>query len=249
MRLAELQARFAKALQSGAPLDDCLHAGVCAVDEAMDVYRANVTGAAANALALSFPTIVRLVGAAFFEQLARAYARQTPPRSGCLWFYGDAFPDFLARREEIRNLPYLADVARLDRALDHVGNAEPADPRSFLLDARTQLELSASLTLLELDWPADEIRAAIEEDEELLSRIEMNQGAGRRVLWRAVSGVMMRTLSLPSFLFLSALLKGESAGDAFAGALAEASETTAHLIDQEILRAPFARITLTETPS
>src|SRR5262245_32588953 len=107
MTLADLQMRFSEALQGRGQLDDRLCPGVCAIEDAMDIYRANVSGAAANALALSFPTIASLVGPAFFARLARAYARQSPPRSGCLWFYGDTFPDFLAHHEDVQTLPYL----------------------------------------------------------------------------------------------------------------------------------------------
>lgn len=80
------------------------------------VYRNNVLVSLIEALRAQFPVIEALVGADFFGEMARTYARRVPPASRLMKDYGDTFPDFVADHEPARGLPYLADVARLERA-------------------------------------------------------------------------------------------------------------------------------------
>ncbi|WP_231495500.1 DNA-binding domain-containing protein [Hylemonella gracilis] len=79
------------------------------------VYRNTVFKGCIDALEANFPTVARLVGSAWFRAAALPYVRATPPSSVMLMDYGLDFPDFLTDFEPARELPYLADVARLDR--------------------------------------------------------------------------------------------------------------------------------------
>lgn len=96
-----------------------------------DVYRNNVTVSLVNALADIFPAVRRIVGEEFFRAMARLHVRKHPPASPLLFEYGREFPDFIAGFEHARPLPYLADVARIERAwLDayHAADAAPLAP-------------------------------------------------------------------------------------------------------------------------
>ncbi|MEM9999359.1 MAG: DNA-binding domain-containing protein [Pseudomonadota bacterium] len=96
-----------------------------------NVYRNNVTVSLINAMADIFPATQRIVGEEFFRALAREYVRVHPPTSPLLFLYGEHFPDFLSSFEHVRHLPYLADVARLERAwltAYHAADVEPLDP-------------------------------------------------------------------------------------------------------------------------
>src|SRR6266542_3456863 len=73
---------------------------------------------AAEALATTFPTVQALVGEDFFRMLARAFVGQSPPNQPVLAEYGAGFPAFIAGHDAARDLPYLADIARLDWALN-----------------------------------------------------------------------------------------------------------------------------------
>lgn len=79
------------------------------------VYRNTVLKGCIDALEANFPAVARLVGSDWFRAAALPYVRATPPTSVMLMDYGLDFPDFLADFEPARELPYLADVARLDR--------------------------------------------------------------------------------------------------------------------------------------
>jgi hypothetical protein len=52
----------------------------------------------------------------FFRAMARFYVRETPPRSPLLFEYGHGFPEFIERYQYASRMPWLADVARIERS-------------------------------------------------------------------------------------------------------------------------------------
>jgi Putative DNA-binding domain len=99
-----------------------------------NVYRNNVTVSLIEALAAIYPAVRRITGEEFFRAMARFHLRETPPSSPLLFEYGRDFPAFIARYEYAQDLPWLADVARIERAwLDayHAADAEPLSPSAL----------------------------------------------------------------------------------------------------------------------
>jgi hypothetical protein len=132
-RPADREAEFAAAL-----LDAALPAppgllgpdGRCS-SRRFAVYRNNVAVALTGALEANFPATRRIVGHEFFRAMAQAHALATPPASPVLLQYGAAFPGFIGGLEPAAELPYLADVARIERAWTeayHAPDAAPLDP-------------------------------------------------------------------------------------------------------------------------
>lgn len=80
------------------------------------VHRNNVVVSLVAALADTFPVVRELVGEEFFTAMARLYVAEQPPRSPVLAHYGDDYADWVARFEPAATVPYLADMARLERA-------------------------------------------------------------------------------------------------------------------------------------
>lgn len=119
------------------------------------VYRNNVTVGLIDALRARFPAVERIVGEDFFAATARDFVRVRPPRSPLLSLYGDDFPDFVAAFAPAGDLPWLADVARLEAARTtayHAADAPPLGPAEFaaldpasLGDLRVTLHPSARL--------------------------------------------------------------------------------------------------------
>lgn len=107
--LDTFQREFADALHGAAA------AGRLASQPAFAVYRNTVRKGCVDALEANFPAVVRLVGAEWFRSVADDYATRHPPQDPRLVAYGDGFDRFLASLEAAADLPYLADVARLDR--------------------------------------------------------------------------------------------------------------------------------------
>jgi hypothetical protein len=123
------------------------------------VYRNNVVTSLVDALADGYPVVQQLVGDAFFAAMARAYVTGQPPRSPVLGDWSDTFAKFIADFEPAACLPYLADVARLERArvhafhaadaptLDAAGIAAPlSDPASL---ARARVAFHPSVRVLD----------------------------------------------------------------------------------------------------
>ncbi len=81
-----------------------------------NVYRNNVVAGLTRVLREGFPATARLVGDEFFAATAREYAMGEPPDTPMLFDYGKGFPDFLERFAPVAHLPYLPDVARIERA-------------------------------------------------------------------------------------------------------------------------------------
>ena len=98
------------------------------------VYRNNVTVGLIEALAVIYPAVQRLVGPDFFRAMARLHLRATPPTSPLLFEYGRDFPAFIEDFEHAQEMPWLADVARLERVwLDayHAADAAPLAQARF----------------------------------------------------------------------------------------------------------------------
>jgi len=164
LQLAERQRGFAAALlDPGLSMPDGLigpdgEPGV----RRFAVYRNNVVVGLTGTLKDAFPAVHRIVGADFFRAMARAYVMVEPPRSPILLDYGAGFPDFIRQFEPAAVLPYLADVARIERAWTeayHAPEASPIDPSAFSAIAPDQLpairlDLHPSLRVVRSQFPA-----------------------------------------------------------------------------------------------
>lgn len=84
-------------------------------DKRFNVYRNNVTVSLINALADIFPAVKRITGESFFRDMAREFVRAHPPTSPLLFEYGDGFAAFIQTFEPAARMPYLSDVARVER--------------------------------------------------------------------------------------------------------------------------------------
>lgn len=115
--LRESQARFAAVLLGAQP-----------GDARIGIYRRNVFGNWRGALAATYPVVRSLVGGAFFDAMADHYAEVHPSTSGDLNEYGDALAAFVRGYPPAQALPYLADVARLEWAID--ASARAAESRA-----------------------------------------------------------------------------------------------------------------------
>jgi len=108
------------------------------------VYRNTVINGAVEALRANFPVVEQIIGSYMFEAVAVDYAVAFPPRSPVLALYGSDFPDWVGQQPWAADLPYLADVARVERL--HVESLMAADAEPLLPGALSYHELP-NLTL------------------------------------------------------------------------------------------------------
>lgn len=206
------------------------------------VYRNNVVTAWAGAVVRNHPAVERLVGVEFIRGAAVAYVRARPPRARDLTLAGEGFAAFLREFPPAACLPYLPDVAALDRAwLEALFAAETRALDAAALaglppDAMATLApgLVASARVASSSFPAYSIwRANREGDGD--PRVALNAGGETALLWRASRhgadpGVRHRRLAPGEAAFVRALCDGATftaAGEASAAADPEFDLTAA----------------------
>ena len=235
LSLVEFQRRFAVDCFRDAP-----HEG------GVEVHRGTILAALANALRLTFPTVVQLTGADFFDQVATEYARDNLSRSAVLYFYGDDFPDYLGHSNGARNLPYLWDVARFDLSIDRAGHAAAAlHTETIPIDTQLNVRLASSLTCLQVDYPVDLLRDALDAGcPEQLSDLDMTPRARHFAVWRAPDGAAVKQIGPAAAAFLNTLLEGGAAAEALRHAMEDTSAPDAlAAIQTDILSASFTQLT------
>ncbi|MGA8171753.1 MAG: DNA-binding domain-containing protein [Methylocystis sp.] len=188
------------------------------------VYRNNVVVGLIDALAERFPACQRLVGEQFFRAMAGVHARATPPRSPMLAEYGDRFADFIANFPPARDLPYLADVARLEYVIGlayHAADAAPLpidaikaiSPEKF---GRSTLVLHPSLHLVASRHPIVSIWRTNTFDASPRA-VELGEAQDALVV-RAALDIETHVLPSGGYALLAALLAGASVDDAIGSA-------------------------------
>jgi len=205
------------------------------------IYRHHVFAALTEALAATYPVVVRLVDRRFFAYAADRFIRRHPPAGPCLFEYGEELPDFLAGFPACRHLAYLSDVARLEWAMNralHAEDAVPLDPRWLAaLSAeeigRLALGLHPSLSLIQSPWPVDRIWEANRPDADPDTTVDLDEGGASLQIFRRDDDVVFRRVAPGSFAFRRVLASGGELGDAVEAARAAdpAFDPTAALRD------------------
>ena len=95
-----------------------------------------------EALATTFPVVVRLVDRRFFDFAADSFIKENLPTSRFLSEYGKNFPAFLSAFTPAAGLPYLPEIAELEWLISRLRVAEPLPP----------IAVSALLEIAESDF-------------------------------------------------------------------------------------------------
>ncbi len=153
--------------------------------------------------------------------------RATPPTSPLLFEYGRDFPDFIESYEHARSMPWLADVARVERAWLDTYHAADGETLSATVLARIAPEQLAdavltphpAMRIVRSRFPAVTIFAA-NRSIGPVGRIEAT-GPEDALLTRPDLEVVVRRLPPGGAVFLTRLMVGESLGAAAAAALTD----------------------------
>ncbi|MEX0870505.1 MAG: DNA-binding domain-containing protein [Aquisalimonadaceae bacterium] len=225
--LSDIQAQFVTALRSPAEPPPCAIAGPGDQRPVrrFNVYRNNVHVSLVDALAATYPTVLRLVGEEFFRAMARVFVGHTLPRTPVLIHYGGGFPDFIEQFEPAASVPYLGDVARLDWAwlqAFHAADARPMDPAALARVPGDRLENlllhpHPSVAVVESNWPVVSFWAANRSDAQT-QRLRAD-GAETALICRPALNVQVARMPPGTARFVAALRTGKT--------LAEAARTAA----------------------
>lgn len=246
--LPEMQRQFTAALLAG---DATIAAGILAADHAERIvlHQQNRLAALTQALAFTHPATQALVGNDYFAHAAEHFIAAHPPRHALLSLYGGEFGAFLAGFLTDETLGYVADVARLEWAVDQL-DLDGAAPVIDLPGVR--LRLKPALALHKTEYAAEAIRTAVlDDDVEALDRIDAGPQPGWLVLWLEADGPRTWRIGAAAASFLAALLAGESAAGALElAAVLESLEQPGSdpiaRLTREVLRAPFVQFEETD---
>lgn len=203
-----------------------------------NVYRNNVVVGLVDTLAATYPVVQAVVGEPFFRAMGRQFCHQHPPKTPVLALYGDGLARFIAGFAPAAQLPYLADLARLEwqrtvalQAADDLPLAQDDiaglvhDPAA-LLQSRWRLHASLSQVDSEFSvvslWAAHQLPST-QATEVALANLDWKQAESALVLRQGLD-VMVLRLAAAESVFVRLLGAGYSLGDA----VQEAHDTSEH---------------------
>jgi hypothetical protein len=228
--LRELQRDVARALLAAGddPVETAVAEDGLTGRARLEIYRHHIFITLTAALQATFPVVCRLVDERFFAFAADRYIRQDPPSGPCLFEYGATFPGFLAAFPPCRSLPYLADVARLEWAINralHAPDHVPIEPAALqaqagLVNGEETFSLDPSLSLVASPWPIDRIWQANQPGGDPAAAVDLTAGGVRLEVRRLGGDVMFGNLDPGAFVFRDALAAGHRLAEAVDRALA-----------------------------
>lgn len=197
------------------------------LEDRFAIYRNNVHASLINALAERYPVVAALVGEDFFRAMARSYVLSHKPTSAVLTYYGNDLPDYIDSYEPAATLPFLGDVARLERewSLSWAAADEPVADRSSLAEysvsqlATARIRPHAAAFLLRSAWPVADLWQAHQQGEVDLSAIQWHPQDV--LITRPDAQIQLQSLHAGAATIARALLDGRSIAEA-----AASSETT-----------------------
>jgi hypothetical protein len=229
LSLREAQRRFVEAVLSPEAATDFIAGSSTFARDRMAIYRRSIFANYRKALSASYPVVKRLTGAPFFHAAIDAFARAQPSQSGDLNIYGDALGEFLATYPPAADLPYLADIARLEWAIDEANRASEAScaPESVLAALAVappdrlpalRLRLEPSCRLVASPFPILRIWQTNQTDYSGDDRIMLDEGGDALLIRRGDRGISLERLAAGDHAWLAALAMGATLGAAIEAA-------------------------------
>jgi hypothetical protein len=200
-----------------AAADAAAAAGATAAAARLEVYRNTVRSNLTEALHATYPAVWRLVGADYFQQIARDFAAQHPSRSGDLRHVAEPFPVYLALLHREDEYAYLGDVARLELMIHDVLLAPEHAPLDLVRlgsvppEAYDSLRftLHPALRLFESPYPVRRIWESNVGSEAEPDPIDLASGGDRLAVLRQRLQLQFHPLSRGEWCWLDALARGE----------------------------------------
>ena len=116
MQLRELQRQFARQVFATqlAEVEQTIVSRGIEPERRLQIYGNNIRTTLADALKDIYSVTCDIVGEEFFAHLARQYSLTHPPANGDICQYGENLPSFINQFEQLKDLKYLPDIAKID---------------------------------------------------------------------------------------------------------------------------------------
>ena len=193
------------------------------------VYQRNLKATARRALAVSFPTVEKLIGDDLFGYATDQLLALEPPSSGDWGVWGTRFGTLLDQLPELTDYPYVGDCARLDfsvhlsnRAIDSYVDVTSLQLLGTTAIGQLGLRLNRGVDWLVSGYPIVDIWNAHHSGSESVSqealkaaKEKLSQGVGQTALiFRVGHRALVRDLSLAERHWLEWLQQGLSLSSA-----------------------------------
>ena len=219
MTLAQFQHKFANLMfdapealeRPPAALADMLATGDIALPERLAVYRHNVVGNLTNALMERRPLLKALVGEDFLKKMTQHYVVGHKPSGGNLNLYGQDYATFIRAFKPAESLPYLADIAALETAMNNAYYAADDAPLTaeglahISLEALGDLHLKQrdSVSIVQSGYPLLDIRdLCLNPDQD--TQLDLDKGGTILLIHRPQLEVTIATLQADEAAMLKA---------------------------------------------
>ena len=210
---------------------------------AFAIYRNTAMRGCLDALEANYPAIVCLVGREWFRAAAAMHVEQSPPPDGRLVSYGAAFPDFLAAFAPASELPYLADVARLDRLwtesfiADDAAVLDAATIASLAAESLGALMLQCHPALRSFTSPLPAVSIWLASRSGVAASAEMVWQPEHAIVTRVDHAVCVTPVDAAALRFIAAITLGVSLADAALATLAVYPHARIDLLLASLLQA------------
>lgn len=223
----EAMSSFAAGRASTAALTPLMEGGADPGQRAQ-VYRNSGILACVEALRSNYLRLAAVMGDEFFGALARAYSDAEPPSTRSLVGYGASLAHFVAAGESEHGLPWLSDIARLDRGWLDAHLAPDAD----LLSPGTLAEVDnstlmtsilgihPSAQLVDTEWATASLWTDLKSGKLPNRQMSLAHQSEHVLFWRPEGEVVMRALSPGEHAFLNSAMSQSLLGVACEAALA-----------------------------
>src|SRR5271166_5975488 len=184
-------------------------------EERVDIYANMYFYRILEVLQEDFPATLAMPGAERFHNLITGYLIEYPPAHFSISYAGNHLADFIREHPIREEFPFLADLARIERALIEVFHA----PDAVALDGAQmraiapadwptlKLGLYPAHQILELEWDVAPILKAVEEG------VEPSQPAREAIsmlVWRKRNRVHYRAIDLAEHAAFDAIARGST---------------------------------------
>lgn len=191
----------------------------------LGVYQRNLKANAMNALQISFPTVIKLIGDDVFSYAVEQLLKQDPPTAGDWGLWGENFPELLRNLTALQDFTYVSDVARLDFSMHMLGREKDVelDMNSISLLGDCELDqlrvvLNPSIQLFDSEFPIIDIYCANHSQVEQYlyqAKHKLVAGIGQTaLLYRPEFKPLVRTVDSSEHTWLRLTQQGISIGSA-----------------------------------
>ena len=235
-------------------LDAVVMDGRLPAERLFQVYRNNFWISAEDALAGIYKVIKRLVGAEFFSFMVNHFLRSYPPRYGNMIQLGSDLPVFLSDFKPVEELPYLADIARLELSYHqvfHAAETRPFNPQVMKeipseKIALLHFDMSSNSRLVYSPFPIFQIWSVNQDQYEGDQNVNLKSGSESVLITRPNLEVKLLKLDQVEARFLQYLIAGNNLGQATEAALLISKKFNLEAVLTKFLAAGTLTLTGTE---